>query len=105
MYFLEYILKTFEKGNLITYLIYTSYFIYAIIYLGIFYINPYYVKIINIITQFYIGVTLIYYFNPITELNNISKNMKKIIFISGLTLLTNNIGNILILLQGKQIYM
>lgn len=88
--FIEFI----EKGNLIPYLIYTSYFVYTVVFLGLFFINSYYVDILKVLTQTYIAVTLIYYFNPFSSVTTITPNIRKVIFSSAFILLLNNSNTI-----------
>jgi hypothetical protein len=86
----------FKRGNLIPYLLYSSYIIYLITYFGLLYINPYYINILEIITHTYIAITLMYYFNIFSDSQEeLSNNMRRIIFSSGLILFTNLFGNII----------
>lgn len=83
-----------KKGNLIPYFIYTSYLLYAITYLGIFFVGSYYINGLKLITQTYIAFTLIFYFNPFSSFKEITPNMRRLIFSSGFILLLNNIPTI-----------
>lgn len=88
------IISKMKNGNLIPYFIYTSYLLYAITYLGIFFIGSYYVNGLKLITQTYIALTLIFYFNPFSSFKEITPNMRRLIFSSGFILLLNNIPTI-----------
>lgn len=85
------------NGNLIPYLLYTSYVLYIILYLGVSYIDPYYASSLEVITQIYIAGSLLYYFNPFitsSRMKTITPNMRELIFTAGFVLLINNIGKI-----------
>jgi hypothetical protein len=83
-----------ERGNLITYLIYTSYFLYAIVFLGLFYVDSYYIDILKLVTQTYIAITLIYYFSPFSSFIELTANMRSVIFSSAFILLLNNMNTL-----------
>lgn len=88
------ITRMFKDGNLYPYLIYTTYIVYAILFLGLFFIDAYYVDVLKIITQTYIALTLMYYFNPYTSVKTLTPNIRKVIFSSAFVLLLNNINTL-----------
>ena len=64
------------------------YFSYAIAFLGIMYINPIYVANLDLAIQIFIGVFLIYKFNPFRQ-HQLMPFDGNIIFASACLLLTN----------------
>ena len=70
------------------YLIYTTYFMYALLFLGLLH-NESYITLVSNITQIFIALFLIYRFNPFfkTKFNNTDK---KIVFHAGLLLFSVN---------------
>ena len=88
-----------KNGNLIKYLIYITYLLYLILYLKLFLLDSYYINTIELITQFYITITILIYFNPFSSFKELTPNMKRLIFSSGLILLTNNIGRFILFLK------
>ena len=62
---------------------------YIILFLGISYISPDYIRAISNITYVIIGLVLMYKFNPFREATTVSENDSKLIFISALFILFN----------------
>jgi hypothetical protein len=62
---------------------------YIVIFLGISYISPDYIRIISNITYAMIGLVLMYKFNPFREATTVSEYDSKLIFISALFILFN----------------
>jgi len=92
-----------EKGNLIPYFIYTTYIAYIILYIGIFHIKPDYIDHFIIMTNLYISMTLLFYFNPFTNTIVAHPNLNRIVFTSGIVLFTNSIGKIIQVREQLQI--
>lgn len=91
---MTYIADVVKYGNLYPYLIYTTYIVYSILFLGLFFINNYYVDVLNMVTQTYIAITLIYYFNPFTTVKTLTTNIRSVIFASAFILLLHNISTV-----------
>lgn len=83
------------EGNLFIYLMVITYILYIFLYLGLFYIDERYTTILEVITQTYISLSLLYYFNPFSSYTTITSTMRRVIFSAGFTLLVNNTGNII----------
>jgi hypothetical protein len=62
---------------------------YIIIFLGISYISPTYIRAISNITYAMIGLVLMYKFNPFREAATLTEYDSKLIFISALFILFN----------------
>ena len=62
---------------------------YIILFLGISYISPDYIRAVSNITYVMIGLVLMYKFNPFREATTVSENDSKLIFISALFILFN----------------
>ena len=62
---------------------------YIIIFLGISYISPDYIRTVSNITYILIGLLLMYKFNPLREATSITEYDSKLIFISALFILFN----------------
>lgn len=103
MSWLEPIYRITEKGGLIRVLIHTTYFIYIALFIGITFIDPKYIQLLHTIVNIYIGISLIYYFNPFYKAVEITSTLKRIIFISGLVLLTNVLGNEFVVVREKSL--
>lgn len=87
------------EGNLFIYLMVITYILYIFLYLGLFYIDERYTTILEVITQTYISLSLLYYFNPFSSYTTITSTMRRVIFSAGFTLLINNTGNIIRLIR------
>lgn len=83
------------EGNLFIYLMVITYLLYIFLYLGLFYVDEQYTTILEVITQTYISLSLLYYFNPFSSYTTITSTMRRVIFSAGFTLLVNNTGNII----------
>lgn len=83
------------EGNLFIYLMVITYILYIFLYLGLFYVDEQYTTILEVITQTYISLSLLYYFNPFSSYTTITSTMRRVIFSAGFTLLVNNTGNII----------
>jgi len=62
---------------------------YIILFLGISYISPDYIRAVSNITYVMIGFVLMYKFNPFREATTVTENDSKLIFISALFILFN----------------
>ena len=62
---------------------------YIVVFLGISYISPNYIRLISNVTYVMIGLVLMYKFNPFREASSISEYDAKLIFISALFILFN----------------
>jgi len=62
---------------------------YIILFLGISYISPNYIRVISNITYACIGLVLMYKFNPFRESTTVGEYDSKLIFISALFILFN----------------
>ena len=63
-------------------------FLYIIIYLGLFYVEPFYIYYLSISTQIFVCLFLLYRFHPFRT-HTLNKNDGSIIFASALFLLAN----------------
>ena len=65
------------------------YIVYIILFLGISYISPTYIRAISNITYVMISLVIMYKFNPFREATTVSEYDSKLIFISALFILFN----------------
>ena len=70
------------------YLLYTSYFLYALLFLGVLH-DVYYINLVSKITQIFIALFLIIRFNPLSK-TTFTKTDKKIVFHAGILLFSIN---------------
>jgi len=70
------------------YLLYTSYFLYALLFLGVLH-DVYYINLVSKITQTFIALFLIIRFNPFSK-TIFTKIDKKIAFHAGILLFSTN---------------
>ena len=70
------------------YLLYTTYFMYALLFLGLLH-NESYITLVSNITQMFIALFLLIRFNPFTK-TKFTKTDKKIAFHAGLLLFSVN---------------
>lgn len=89
------------KGRLINILLFATYFVYIAIFIGVSHIDLYSITLLHTTVNLYIGLSLLYYFNPFYKTIEITSAMKRIIFMSGLVLLTNIMGVELLVLKKK----
>lgn len=88
-----------SKGRLIRFFIYATYVAYIGMFIGVSFINTRYIQLLQYGANLYIGLSLIYYFNPFYKNVEITSTMRRIIFTSGVVLLTNIFANELVLLH------
>jgi len=62
---------------------------YMVLFLGISYVSPNYIRLISNVTYIMIGLVLMYKFNPFREATTIGEYDAKLIFISALFILFN----------------
>jgi hypothetical protein len=62
---------------------------YMVLFLGISYVSPNYIRLISNVTYIMIGLVLMYKFNPFREAATIGEYDAKLIFISALFILFN----------------
>ena len=62
---------------------------YVILFLGISYISPDYIRVVSNITSVMIGLVLMYKFNPLRETTSVTEYDSKLIFISASFILFN----------------
>jgi hypothetical protein len=81
-------------ANIFNYSIYIIYALYILIYFNLWDAAPDYLRYINYFFQIFIGLTLIYFYNPFTR-HRYGPVHKRIVFTAGILLLTSTTFGIL----------